>query len=359
MLTSLSTAIVTLFNVNGNRLAYKLNDGGKDTIGHGSMKELHATYHIQGDNQKPEYIIVQSSGIDAICIAAVTVTHPTSSDTYAFLPGEVGKVCGDWDPDNDYAWSNSGAVVQFKGPEGNTAEARPKCMWIDSADNKNVAATSWKGFQVHLPDFKMDNSKFKTWEGDPYHMCGSKARFGVYKALNEYSELDVIGTYRVGTNTAFVVCPQVFETPPAQGALLPLPEVSTCVPGVAPDKSGKFEVNICKDGRLDAYGKNKLFQSFGRQPRAQCKGNRAAKERRRLDLSQKFSEANKSAIQKRFTGQLIKSRDSGQSAVETCNSRNSIGPNFYSYHEGQLCDMERRKLYPRCEASDETECFDE
>jgi hypothetical protein len=189
----LPAAIVTLFNVNGNRLAYHLNDGGKDTIGQGSMKELHATYHHDGDNQKPEYIIVQSSGVDAICIAAVTVTHPTSSDTYAFLPGEVGKVCSDWDPAADYSWSNSGAVVQFRGPEGNTAEARPKCMWIDSPDKDKKSTTSWKGFQVHLPDFKMDNSKFKSWEGNPFHMCGSMARWSGYRALNEYSKLFLVG----------------------------------------------------------------------------------------------------------------------------------------------------------------------
>jgi hypothetical protein len=189
----LPAATVTLFNVNGNRLAYHLNDGGKDTIGQGSMKELHATYHHDGDNQKPEYIIVQSSGVDAICIAAVTVTHPTSSDTYAFLPGEVGKVCSDWDPAADYSWSNSGAVVQFKGPEGNTAEARPKCMWIDSPDKDKKSATSWKGFQVHLPDFKMDNSKFKSWEGNPFHMCGSRSRWSGYRALNEYSKLFPVG----------------------------------------------------------------------------------------------------------------------------------------------------------------------
>jgi hypothetical protein len=172
-----------------DRLAYYRNEDGKDKIGHGSMKEVHATYLKEGDNQKPEYIIVTASGTDALCIAAITVTHPTSSDTYAFLPGEVGKVCGDLDPtNNDYAWSNSGAVVQFRGPEGNNQEARPKCMWIDTPDSDHAAATPWKGFQVHLPDFKMDNSKFKAWEGDPYHMCGSKARFGVYKTLNEYSK---------------------------------------------------------------------------------------------------------------------------------------------------------------------------
>jgi hypothetical protein len=68
------------------------------------------------------------------------------------------------------------------------------CLVLPHPTNK-IVATSWKGFQVHLPDFKLDNSKFKVWEGDPYHICGSKARFGVYKALNEYSESDHLTSF--------------------------------------------------------------------------------------------------------------------------------------------------------------------
>lgn len=175
--------------MNGDRLAYHLNDGGKDTISQGTTKEVQALYHNEGDNQTPEYILVQASGHDAICIAAITVTHPASSDTFAFLPGEVAQVCSDWDNNQDYAWSNSEVAIQFKGKDGTTAAERPKCMWIDSPDGNRDAATPWKGFQVHLHDFKMDNSRFKAWQDDPYHMCGSKARFGVYHALNEYSRL--------------------------------------------------------------------------------------------------------------------------------------------------------------------------
>jgi hypothetical protein len=150
------------------------------------MKEVKAEYLEEGNNEKPEYITVTASGFDAICIAAVTVTHPTSSDTYAFLPGEVGKVCTDWAPDAPYPWSYSAASVQFKDPAGKTGMARPKCLWIDSPDEDNEVSTPWKGFQVHLPDFKLDNSTFKKWEEDPYQMCASKARFGVYRDINEY-----------------------------------------------------------------------------------------------------------------------------------------------------------------------------
>jgi hypothetical protein len=187
---TVSIATVSLFNVNGNRLAYYRNEGGKEQLTQGSTVEVHASYLQKANNEKPEYITVTASGIDAVCLAALIVTHPTSSDTYAFLPGEVGKVCSDFEDDtgNFYPWGYSAASVQFKGPEGNTAMARPKCLWIDSPDESKQVATPWKGFQVHLPDFKLDNSTFKKWEGEPYQMCGSRARFGAYHVINEYSE---------------------------------------------------------------------------------------------------------------------------------------------------------------------------
>lgn len=155
------------------------------------------------------------------------------------------------------------------------------------------------------------------------------------------------------------MCPQVFESPPEQGALLPLPELSACLPGVMPDKNGNFEESICRDKRLDAYSKTKLYQSFGRSPRQPCKPKRSLRHDIRRSSSRGFVSPTNSSFQKRFAGQLVKSRDRGQSAVETCNSKNSIGPNFFSYHEGQFCDMATRRLYPRCEVENSTECFDE
>lgn len=124
-----------------------------------------------------------------------------STDTYAFLPGETGKVCGDRDSKQfPITWSNSGTSIQFKGPDGRTVSERPKCLWIDSPDSKLQTSTPTKGFQVHLPDFKLDNSRWKEWEDDTYHMCGSSARFGAYKALNEYSMQDQSGAIKLRAN---------------------------------------------------------------------------------------------------------------------------------------------------------------
>ncbi|KAH7397367.1 hypothetical protein BKA66DRAFT_394575, partial [Pyrenochaeta sp. MPI-SDFR-AT-0127] len=63
-------------------------------------------------------------------------------------------------------------------------------------------------------------------------------------------------------------------------------------------------------------------------------------------------------IQKRFVGRLVKSRDITQSAVRLCESKGSVGPDFFSEHEQMLCDMNRRKLYPACTGDAESECFD-
>jgi hypothetical protein len=123
--------------------------------------------------------------------------------------------------------------------------------------------------------------------------------------------------------------------------------------------TGIFKADVCKDGRINAYQKNTLFQTFRRQTRAQCKGKCAAKERRRAESSQKIPMRTRALSRNAFAGQLIKSRDLGQNTVETCNSKNSTVPKFFSYHGGQFCNMEKRKLYPPCEASDETGCFDD
>jgi hypothetical protein len=142
-----------------------------------------------------------------------------------------------------------------------------------------------------------------------------------------------------------------------------MPEYSTCVPGLMPDENGVFEENPCKDSRLTEREGKDLMALFGQQCDQETTWKpggrkRAAKERRLLQSRQEQSGVDVRKIQSRFAGKLVKSRDPGQSASELCNSRSSIGPNFYSYHEKRFCDMEKRKLYPRCETLDETECFD-
>jgi len=298
--------------------------------------------------------MVTASSSDAICISAIAVKHPTSDVTYAFLPGEMAVECGNWDPDNDYAWSNSDAVIQFEH-NGQTQNERPKCMWIDAPDKSKQAATSWNGFSVHLLDFMKDNSKWKQWQQDPYHMCGSKSRFGVYKSAQNYSKLCKPQHYhRFKLTCMLSVCPPVFESAPKAGELLPLVEYPTCFPSTTHDKNGIYEEDICKEKRIDWKEKMDLMKLFGHQDmRKQCPDGETKKRAR-----QTRSGSNMDAIQSRFAGILVKSHDLGQSAVEVCTSKSSIGPNFYSHHEGMFCDMETRNLYHRCETSDQTDCFD-
>jgi hypothetical protein len=143
-----------------------------------------------GINGIPEYMTLTASGTDAICLVAVTVTHPTSSDMFAFLPGEIASVCSDWDPDNDYNWAYSDTPVYFEY-QGEQQMSRPKCLWIDSIDANSQRSTKWKGMSVHFPDFKLDNSIFKSWERDPRQMCGAKARWGMWEEINEHCKSEL------------------------------------------------------------------------------------------------------------------------------------------------------------------------
>jgi hypothetical protein len=61
---------------------------------------------------------------------------------------------------------------------------------------------------------------------------------------------------------------------------------------------------------------------------------------------------------KSFCGKLVKSRDLSQSAVRVCNSKGSVGPDFFSEHEQVFCDMDNRQLYTACRDHEELDCFD-
>ncbi|KAF1971957.1 hypothetical protein BU23DRAFT_599902 [Bimuria novae-zelandiae CBS 107.79] len=222
---------IALFDVNGGRLGYWRNED-KKTISKGSMVELQVPYIKTDDNQKPEYITLTASNFDAVCIVSVVVTHPTSSDTYAFLPGEVAGVCKDqvWEgEENSTLVSEQVSSIQFKNPnDGQMALARPKCLWIDSADEHGEKRTKWKGMSVHLPDFKLDNSVFKGWEEHPEQM----------------------------------LCPPVFDKAPTYGADLPMVEFPACKPWLVPDQNGNVNEDVCKETGLDTIEIKELSETF-------------------------------------------------------------------------------------------------
>jgi hypothetical protein len=361
---------VSLFNANGDRVGYYRNigcdtDKEGDHINQNNIKDLWANYVIKGNTEKAEYITVSASGIDAICISAVTVTFPNVGDTYAFLPGEVAAVCNNHNPKYDYHWSESEATIQFSNPKTSTsAVARPKCLWIDKPDRNGAKATHYQGFQVHLIDFKLDNSTWSAWQNDPSHMCDSLARFGGYDTLN------------------VMMCPQVFSPAPQAGEMLPLNEIQGCFPSATAAKDGKVYTSPCDDPRLTNQDKYDILSVYKYQcpkdhaydwfwdcppdkkngcgkPRKPEKPIISLKEKRRASFKTHDGFPTPDhPLQKRFAGMLVKSRDVSQSAVNVCKSKGSVGPDFYSEHGRTFCDMNKRKLYPACMGEGDVNCFD-
>ncbi|KAH7079653.1 hypothetical protein FB567DRAFT_533065 [Paraphoma chrysanthemicola] len=357
---------ISLFNPNGDRIGFYRNVGCNNDKGNhikqNSPEDLFTDY-IQKDNvEKPEYITVSAAGEDAICISAITVTPP-SGEMYAFLPGEMAAVCKEHNPKQDWSWSESAATIQFKNPKtGTTADARPKCLWIDKPKKDGHKMTHYQGFQVHLTDFKYDNSTFKAWDQDPTHMCDSLARFAGYDQLN------------------VMMCPQIFSPAPPGGALLPLPEVSACLPTVVPAEDGKVYPDPCDDPRLQRQDRYNILQMYHYQcpqtsaydwywdcPADKKNGCGKPREAEPIIITPRQRPAvsryngivtTNNSLQRRFAGRLVKSRHVDQSAVQVCTNPGSIGPDFFSEHEQMFCDMTERKLYPVCKSGGDMECFD-
>lgn len=79
----------------------------------------------------------------------------------------------------------------------------PKCLMIDvdgprGDANIQKSAVPYNGFTAHLMDFKLDNSTFKSWEGDPGQMCDSMARFGMWEHMNEMQVRQSFSAYMHG-----------------------------------------------------------------------------------------------------------------------------------------------------------------
>ncbi|KAF2274415.1 uncharacterized protein EI97DRAFT_444160 [Westerdykella ornata] len=389
---------IGLFNANGDRIGYYDNDACDDVdegnhVDQNAPKDLMAKYIKPGSTEKTEYITVSAAGIDAICISAITVTFPSSSDIYAFLPGEVAAVCREYDPvKHDYQYSDSEATVQFKDPNSQKTQiGRPRCLWIDKSDKDGLSATKWQGFQVHLPDFKLDNSTFKGWEEDPGQMCNALARFSGYEVLNH------------------MMCPQVFSPAPMAGEALPLQEITPCLPGVVKPSDGRNNgkpfTTPCDDTRLTFQYRYNIIKQYGRDCRwrrwyGDCEDSRigcpadgeglddvpddfqsedardtwtpSTRHRRSCFSSRKQPRVvvkntefvtdddfptEHHPLQKRFAGMLVKSRDVTQSAERACTDSGMVGPDIYD-HKGMFCDMVTRKLYPTCKSERDVECFD-
>jgi hypothetical protein len=320
---------VVLFNAAGDRIAHYRNKN-EENMGHNAPHDIYAEYFDKKNTQTPEYITVTASGPDAICITSITVTPPNTQEMWAIVPGEVASECNKLG--KSWKWAYSDTSVQITRSDGKSKiDVRPKCLWIDRTGNRggtvqenNVGS---EGFQVHLPDFKLDNSKWKEWEGDLSQMCDSVSRFAVFEKLNNLQ------------------CPQKFDPPPPQaGQTLPYPEAAACHPDIyhsepkddpALDDRGVAEVECM------ILGDNRCFLS----------------RHRRSMINSEPARIFRNKAGNPFSGTLIWSQDMRVSAIELCQDPASRQADLYSEREQMFCDMETHTLYPVCGGGVEA-CFD-
>ncbi|KAF1976069.1 hypothetical protein BU23DRAFT_456869, partial [Bimuria novae-zelandiae CBS 107.79] len=163
-----------------------------------------------------------------------------------------------------------------------------------------------------------------------------------------------------------------FTDAPQEGSRIPMKEAPYCAPGLFGDANGNVQTDLCKDPAVQGAERKKLSDAFElncenfdnpNKPKPNLHGSCGGSKRDPLAcIGRKRSEPivkRQEKLQSKFSGKLVKSHDIGQSARELCESENSVGPNFYSYHEKLFCDMENKKLYPLCEKDGDVGCFDE
>ncbi|RDL36634.1 Uncharacterized protein BP5553_05986 [Venustampulla echinocandica] len=174
---------------------------------------------------------------------------------------------------------------------------QPKCVWIDGDDSNGITT---QGMGIHITDFTATKERAKAYADDPDTMCKSKPRFKLYDDLKS----DYFLPY--------------FNPPLEYDQNL-----------VDMDRE-KVLVNGASTGKLPPKNKK-----------------RSPRERRALVTKRHV-----------FPGQLITSGNPAHSAMELCNSGNSVGPDFVSHHEGLFCDMSEKELWPLCSTVIKTGCFD-
>ncbi|KAI1392685.1 uncharacterized protein F4822DRAFT_425888 [Hypoxylon trugodes] len=148
---------VRLFNEGGEFLGIETDPGKVKDGGYGDI----TVKHNDDVNQQGTYALFSANN-DAICIAFVSITFP-SSDKYSWV-GDWGHQCGG-------SWYYSNVYVQG-------SDEKPDCLWIDGNNDQPQS-----GFQVHWPDFyvKQGDSLNNTDQADKVNkLCGGGPPFKLY-----------------------------------------------------------------------------------------------------------------------------------------------------------------------------------
>lgn len=329
---------VSLWDPNGALIGSKA--GRSKKLRQGTHEDITITARENPGNVAAHYLGISAGGIDALCIAGVTVTFTDGSKT-AFS-GNIPKSCG-------AAWANSETQIQTALGDGKSPT--PDCVWIDGNGSNGLP---YQGFGVHLPSFGTGNKKLaESYKVDSRLMCKSGPRFRMYDKLT--SDNPVL----------------VFPTPPRfflDG------DPGTTADNVGLDKDPGF---IIENPGVDGKRLERKKKRFG--DAVMLTSEDQENDLTKLSHSHGFSGVVRSYPPPRIGARssdkntdFVNGTDSSSiqppkipvhhkvivsphdynSAKRLCESETSWGHSFVSLSEGLFCDMEDKTLYYNCDNSE-------
>lgn len=155
---------VHLYDLHGDELGHVNGESQPEGgISLGDGESVSREIETQGH---PEYLKLTAYGLDAVCIAYVTLTAPDGKD-FLTWNGDFGKECGiPWYP----------SPQRFPGVD----DFRPNCIWL-SKDNRFV-----QGVSLKLTDFSFPTSEKAAAQSRAFHqnrdlLCDAPGRMQFWK----------------------------------------------------------------------------------------------------------------------------------------------------------------------------------
>jgi hypothetical protein len=216
------------------------------------------------------------------------------------------RVSGVWFGDVGYQCGQSWFLSNYKF---DSTFAKPKCVWLDANHDNGINA---RALSFHLNDMAPQPDKLAQYNARPETLCNSTPRFSFW-----------------GNLLPDGVIP--FFNPPLEY----LPNEGGG--GEGADKDPERVIDKPNQFNKGVY----LNQGESRKTRRRDVRARSVQRRSNPDKSR-----------------LIITDWPGHSAREICESETSFGWDTVSTVEGLFCDMESKQLYPLCDATISTNCFD-
>lgn len=288
---------VALYDVMGRKIGGV--NGNKDSIKDGGFIDIKVPFDEGVGNKPAEYVQINDGGDDALCIAYVILTNPDGTQKAWY--GDVAKACGaDW-------YHSVLKTNSQKGSPDSTADYAPSCIWIDRNQSKGLR---FQGFGLHIWDFVGTEERAKQFSDSKDLMCDSAPRFRMYEKMNSGDQIP-------------------YYDPPLDLAPDTLVDED---PTAVLDKA---RWKIRKEG--DHVTKALIDEGAPKM---------------------KVKRATHSPAGSANSKVVVISTNKQHSAKELCESATSWGHDFVSSTEKLFCDMEPKKLWPVCDATHTSACFD-